>query len=320
MFKPKLEIRHLRMLQAMARTSSVTKAAATLGLTQSALSHQIHEAERRLGVELFVQRNKRMQMTPAAASLNVEAGRILDQLEASERSVGALGANLRHTVRVGCGAYSCYRWLPRVLKGFQAGAADIDIEVVADATQRPLKALLDRNVDVAMISATPDKASTRSLRLFRDELMLIMPPGHTLAARRFVGPEDLVDQVYISCSDAPEKGNDYESFIRPAQANCKKMLKVELTEAVIELVIGGFGVGILSRWAVGHYLAAGTLTAAKISRKGLFVDWHAATRKSEPLDSPAWRLATALRDWCENDPEGFALGSNAIATELRAAG
>lgn len=309
MFQPKLEIRHLRMLQAMARTGSVTNAAAVLGLTQSALSHQIGEAERRLGIRLFVQHSKRMHMTPAAETLNAEAARILAQLEKAEKGAGAQGADIRHTVRIGCGAYSAYRWLPRFMKSFQESAADIDIEVVADATQRPLKALLDRNVDLAVTSGAPDKSAMRSLRLFRDELILIMPPGHALAGKPFIVPDDLADQVYISYSDVPEKGHEYDSFLKPAQVTYRRMLKVELTEAIVELVIGGFGISILSRWAVSPYLAAGTLAASRISRRGLFVDWHAATRKSEPADGPAWRMAEALKSWCENDPEGFALGS-----------
>src|SRR5271170_2889005 len=101
LFQPRLEMRHLRMLQAMARTGSVTRAAAMLGLTQSALSHQIREAERRLGLDLFVQGNKRMQMTPAARIVNEEAGRILAQLERMENSVVGDGTEKRHIVRIG---------------------------------------------------------------------------------------------------------------------------------------------------------------------------------------------------------------------------
>ena len=71
----------------MARTGSVTRAAAMLGLTQSALSHQIREAERRLGLDLFVQRDRRMQLTPVAVSLSEEAGRILAQLERLEKQI-----------------------------------------------------------------------------------------------------------------------------------------------------------------------------------------------------------------------------------------
>jgi LysR family transcriptional regulator, regulator for metE and metH len=305
MFHPRLEIRHLRMLQAMARTGSVTRAASLLGLTQSALSHQIREAERRLGLGLFVQGSKKMQMTSAAESLTEEAGRILSQLERVEAEVTSAGAEFRHIVRIGCGAYSGYRWLPRFLKSFQEDAADIDIEVVADATQRPLKALVERHIDIAVTAGTLDKTASKSLRLFRDELILIMPPDHPLAAKSVVAPQDLADQVYISYSDIPEKGHEYDSFLKPAQVTYRKMLKVELTEAIIELVIGGFGISILSKWAVSPYLRSGALVAAKISRNGLFVDWHAVVRKSEPVDSPAWRMAQALKYWCESDRQAF---------------
>jgi LysR family transcriptional regulator for metE and metH len=299
-------MRHLRMLQAMARTGSVTRAAAMLGLTQSALSHQIREAERRLGLDLFIQRDKRMQMTPIALTLSEEAGRILAQLERLEQQIARDRGVMRHIVRIGCGAYSGYRWLPRFLKVFQQHAADIDIEVVADATQRPLQALQDRDIDVAVSSGTPDKSTTRSLRLFRDELVLIMAPSHPLAGKEVIVAQDLSDQVYISYSAIAEKGHEYERFMKPAQVSYRSMLRVELTEAIVELVIGGFGISILSRWAVNHYLQSGALASARVTRKGLHVDWYAATRKSEPDDGGAWRMATALKNWCEQDRYGFA--------------
>ncbi len=315
MFLPKLEIRHLRMLQAMAQTASVTRAASLLGLTQSALSHQIREAERRLGVPLFTRSAKRLQLTQAARILSEEASQILSQIERAEANVGGAGTNGQHTVRIGCGAYSCYRWLPPFLRDFQAAAADIDIEVVADATQQPLKALLDRRIDVAVTSGKPDRTPAKSLRLFRDELTFIMPPGHPLAQKRFVVAQDLVDQTYISYSNVAEKGHEYDAFLRPAQVMYKKLLKVELTEAIVELVRSGFGVSILSHWAVAPYLKSGALVAAKVTAKGLFVDWYAVTRKSEASDSPACRLAAALKRWCQTDQGAFTLESGAAASQ-----
>jgi len=306
-------MRHLRMLQAMARTGSVTRAAAMLGLTQSALSHQIREAERRLGLDLFVQRDKRMQLTPVAQSLSEEAGRILGQLERLERDIARRGGVMRHIVRIGCGAYSGYHWLPRFLRFFQQRAADIDIEVVADATQRPLQALIDRNIDVAVTSATPDPSTTRSLQLFRDELVLIMAPDHPLARKGVIVAQDLADQVYISYSAIAEKGHEYERFIKPAQVSYRSMLKVELTEAIIELVKGGFGISILSRWAVNHDLQSGALASARVTRRGLHVIWCAAVRRSEPDEGAAWRMALELKNWCAQDLQGFARALPAAA-------
>ena len=309
MAQPKLDIRHLRMLQAMGMTRSVTRAAAMLNLTQSALSHQIGEAERRLGVDLFVKGARQMLMTPAAAILNEEAGRILAQLERAEAAVENQGEGMRHIVRIGCGAYSAYRWLPRFMRAFQESAPDIDIEVVADATQRPLNALIDRNIDIAVTSGTPQKSATRSLKLFRDELILIVAPDHPLAGKSFVVAEDMVDQVYISYSDIAEKGHEYDSFLKPAQVSYRKMLKVELTEAIVELVAAGFGISILSRWAVSQYLHRGVLGSASVTRQGLYVDWHVVTRKAEAENDPAWRMARALQSWCEEDKDAFGLSA-----------
>jgi LysR family transcriptional regulator for metE and metH len=70
-------------------------------------------------------------------------------------------------------------------------------------------------------------------------------------------------------------------------------------------VIGGFGISILSRWAVNHYLRTGALASARVTRKGLHVNWYAATRKSEPDEAPAWRMALALKHWCDNGQHGF---------------
>ena len=301
----RLDIRHLRMLQAMAITGNITHAAAMLQLTQSALSHQIREAERRLGVHLFVREARRMQMTAAARALNDEGGRILARLAHVERRI-TQGGTPRHAVRIGCGAYSCYRWLPRFLNGFQVGAPDVDIEVVADATQRPVKALLDRKIDVAVTSSAPARSTMRSLRLFRDELILIMARDHPLAGRSAISAQDLSDQVYISYSDVAEEGHEFDRFLKPARVSYRRLMKVELTEAIVELVIGGFGVSILSRWAVSHYLKSGALASARVTSRGLYVDWYAAVRKTDPKDAAAARMAMALQYWCEHDQQAFA--------------
>ena len=65
----KLEIRHLRLLAAVAQTGSVTEAGKRLHLTQSALSHQLRDAEEKLGTALFLRLGKRMVLTPAGEKL-----------------------------------------------------------------------------------------------------------------------------------------------------------------------------------------------------------------------------------------------------------
>ena len=61
---PTLEVRHLSLVNEIAATGSVTRAAERLHLTQSALSHQLRDIESRLGIQLFLRLGKRMVLTP----------------------------------------------------------------------------------------------------------------------------------------------------------------------------------------------------------------------------------------------------------------
>ena len=62
-----IEIRHLRMVAAVAASGSVTRAASEVHLTQSAVSHQLRDIEERLGTALFLRVGKRMVPTPRAS-------------------------------------------------------------------------------------------------------------------------------------------------------------------------------------------------------------------------------------------------------------
>ena len=112
---PRLDIRHLQMLVEIARTGNVTRAAETIGLTQSALTHRIREAERRLGLTLYTRVGRGLRMTPAGETLAYCAERVLEELERAEHDAVEMSRGIDHVVRIGIGAYTRYHWLPAFL-------------------------------------------------------------------------------------------------------------------------------------------------------------------------------------------------------------
>src|SRR6201982_1670050 len=111
-----LQIRHLKLLTAIAEEGSVTEAGKRLHLTQSALSHQLRDAEGKLGTALFLRLGKKMGLTPAGEKLVVSALHILQELQSAEAQIEGLNGGTRGIIRMCTECYTCYHWLPPLLK------------------------------------------------------------------------------------------------------------------------------------------------------------------------------------------------------------
>jgi len=115
---PKLEVRHLKLLVTVAEEGSVTEAGKRLHLTQSALSHQLRDAEEKLGTALFLRLGRKMVLTPAGERLIACARRVLDELSDTEVQIEGLNGGARGEIRLSTECYTCYHWLPPVLQKF----------------------------------------------------------------------------------------------------------------------------------------------------------------------------------------------------------
>jgi len=305
MLRARLDIRHLHLMLAIEETGSVTRAAELLGLTQPALSRQIREAERRLGTHLYERVNKRLRLTPAGDCLLQSARRILGDLHRAESDAMEFPATPQALVRIGIGAYPWQHWLPAFLQAAKTEIDGIDIEVVKFTGHRPVEALRHDEIDMAIAAGPLDGRGLRSVTLFEDELVAILPPSHHLARRDTLLAEDFADDVFITYGPTYEKGYETDRVLRPANVWPRKLVKVDLTEGIAAMVGAGLGISVLSRWAVAGHVAEGRIASARVSQAGLPIDWQAVVRRADGEKAAASRLARALAAWCEGDPARF---------------
>jgi len=295
---PRLTLNHLTVLSAVKEAGSVTAAAGRLGITQSAVSHRLREAERRVAVPLIRRTENGVTLTPEAERLRTLGERFIDELVRLEQELTVQNSEGRALVRLGQATYSRYHWLPNFVTYLAAREPGLSLDLSGRAASRPFAALLDGSVDMATVYGRPSALPHfRWDKLASDPLVAVMAPTHALAKRPYLDSTVMGDERYYTYPLSAEPGFEWEAMIGAPLVPFRRLTQMPTPEAVIDLVRAGFGIGIFSRWAVRPELADGTLVERPLGPEGIALDWWAVTRLSDAAKSPGRRLAAALIGW-----------------------
>jgi LysR family transcriptional regulator, regulator for metE and metH len=284
-----VEMRHLRLVAAIAATGGVTAAARALHLTQPALSHQLRELETRLRTPLFVRTSRRMVATPAGEQLAHLARSVLADVHGFEREVlSGHFSEARGSIRIATACYTVYHWLPAVLKAFRDRWPSVDLRIAPEYTGAPLAALRDGTLDLAIVHQDAPDKRLRFEPLFDDELVVVTAPDHRLARNGFVTAEDFEPEHLILYATQDGDPTVVRELLNPAGVVPRRVTRIQLTEAIIQLVAAGLGIAVMARWAVMPALRAGAIRAVRLTEHGFLRKWCVGMRADDPC--PAYRV------------------------------
>ncbi len=283
-----IDLRHLRLVVAVSESGGQTRAAHKLNLTQSALSHQLRDLESRVGAPLFIRASRRMVLTAVGERILASARRVLHEVETLERDlITEATAGGAGVVRLATECYTCYHWLPGVVTAFRQEWPRVDVRIVAEATANPVRALLDGALDLAIVAGDVDERRLGCTSLFEDEQVVVVAPSHPLASQEFVDPEDLREEHLILYTTHSSENSVLREVLRPAGVEPQNLTRVQLTEAIVELVKAGLGVSVLARWAIAPQLRDRSLVGIPLTTRGFHRRWWAVTRPHET--TPAYQ-------------------------------
>lgn len=192
-----VDLKRMRAVVEVARAQSVTAAAATLGLTQSAVSREIAEIEDALGVRLFERLPRGLQLTPAGSEFVERARRVLADID--DLIGGVRGGAAQVSGRLRVGLISCGAIAAPAITAFAHAHADLAIETHTGSPQALVPKLLHGELDLIV-------GTSSYLRRWRDlELRLLAPlrvacmfrREHPLRSRARVSELDVLEQPVI---------------------------------------------------------------------------------------------------------------------------
>lgn len=287
-------MRHLRLVAALARHGNLTRAGGDLHLTQSALSHQLVGLERRLGVSLFHRHGKKMLPTAAGLRLIDTARRTLAAVQRTEEDLRRWADGQSGVVRLATECYTSYYWLPRVLDGFRERFPQVDVQMVAEATRHPIRALLAGRLDLAITTGAEPSSRLVERPLFRDEVVVVVPAKHPLAERPYVRAEDFATEHLIMYAVPRAESSLFLKVLDPAGVTPRRVTQIQLTEGIVELVRSKVGISALARWAIAPYLRDGSLRAVRLTRAGFSRQWMGVMLAQYPMPSYLSAFVDAL--------------------------
>lgn len=277
-----LERQHLYILKAIDENGTVTGAAGTLHLTQSALSHAVKKLESNFGITIWQKEGRRVRLTQSGKLILAFANRVIPQFEHTERQLVNIADGEKGMLRIGMECHPCYRWLLNVVKPYIKHYPQIDMDVKQQFQFGALGALLEYDIDLII---TPDPLHHPHISyqsVFDYEHVLVVSNDSPLAKRAFIEPLDLVNETLITYPVEKSRLDIFSRFLTPAGAGVRKHKIIEATEIMLQLVAAHRGVAALPRWLVEELDDELNIQAVSLGEAKMMKSIYLGVRNNEP--------------------------------------
>jgi DNA-binding transcriptional LysR family regulator len=287
----------------VARLGNLSRAAASLFISQPALTARITSLEAEVGRPLFRRGRRGMQLTDAGIAFLPHAERALRALREAVQAVEDLPL-AEHLTLGAAPAISTYV-LPSLLVRFEAANPGVRLVVRTGHSEEVLEMVVRGEVDVALLREL-DHPDLETLALYDDQIVLVVEPGQPLARHRRIAPDRVRDSRLILFDRTSSYYDLTNAVFRQAGRRPREVIELDNIDAAKQMVLAGLGVALLPTTAVAAELRAGTLQRVDLVGTGRIERRVIAVRRRDGArvtgDAPArfWTLLDGAADlWRE---------------------
>lgn len=258
----------LRAFDATARTGSMSEAARQLGLTQPTISAHVASLERHYGVELFVRRGRRLELTDIGRSL----GEITYRATRAELEAFTLLQEARslYRGRLQVCAVGPYNVTP-MLKRYRERWPGVQLAVSVGDSNEIVEMVLGHRGDLALPLHAVVDPRIHCVPYLRQSLVLIAPRTHRLAGRAEVALAELEGEEFVMREVGSATRRVLEQGLASQGVRVRTVLEMGSRESVREAVAQGIGLGVVGATA---HVPDPRLVALPLAGEGLHTHPH----------------------------------------------
>ncbi len=225
-----------------AELGSLTRAAAELGVTQSAVSHMIGALEEELGFSLLKRGRSGARATAEGERVLPAIRGMLNSREQLEQTAAAIRGLDCGTVRIGTFTSVAVHWLPGMIKRFQADYPNVELKLMNGDYHDVEQWLADGSCDLGFI-ALPTKQRGKVTALLEDRLLAVVPKDHRLASLPRFPIKEVEHEPFISLLETSD--HDARRALDAAGVTPNIRYTTKDDYAIIAMVEQGLGVSIM---------------------------------------------------------------------------
>jgi DNA-binding transcriptional LysR family regulator len=259
-----MNLNHLAVFHAVAQTGSMTLGAERLDISQPAVSKQVQELERALGVHLFDRVGRRVRPSRAGEVLADYAGRLFALAREAEQALAEVRGVARGRLVLGASTTIGNYLLPPVLAEFRRRHPGVELLVEVGNTAEVHRRLASYELDLALSEGLVEEDGFAAEAFHTDELVVIAAARHPLAGAGTVLPAALQAEPWVLREAGSGTRAVEEAALGRLGLRIRAVLSLGSTEAIKRVVAEGVGLAIVSRLAVAAECAAGTLAVLPV--------------------------------------------------------
>ncbi|ALS79615.1 MULTISPECIES: LysR family transcriptional regulator [Planococcus] len=237
-----MDIRLLRYFIAIAESSTFTKAAANLHIAQPSLSIAIKKLETDMGLILLDRSMREIALTKEGQILYEEAKKLVTHFEYVEKELKRLKAQGPMELSIGM-IESAKFWIPKVLKSIKQEFPEVHIEIIEVLGLEDINRALNKfDIHFAITNQLISKREVKTLPIYREKFVVLLPPGHPLEAQPQISITDLNGEAFIIFKEGFQTRVDILNAFRQAGTKPNIQFEVERFETACSFVEEGLGV------------------------------------------------------------------------------
>lgn len=281
-------LRQLEVFLATARYENVTRAAASLAMSQSAASGSLRELESQFEVKLFDRLGKRLRLSELGQQLRPQAENLLEQARGLEHALA--GEDVIGRLQVGATLTIGNYIAVSMIADFRQQHPQADIALRVANTEAIAEQVAHYELDMGLIEGELQHPELDIVHWRADELVVFAAPDHPLATSESLSDADLLSLPWIVREIGSGTRQAFERAMHGILTDLHIAMELQHTEAIKRAVEAGLGVGCLSRVCLADAFKRGSLVPLAVPARDFRREWFLITHR-EKFHS------AGLREW-----------------------